>query len=106
MVPIEQAIALSVVMFVIGAVGALVRRNLLVVLMSLQLMLGAAGLAFVAFNRAWASDAAAGVLAGQLFVLAAVVVAAAQLALALALVVALVRKRSSLDIEDLDHLKW
>lgn len=106
MIAVDQVIALSVVMFIIGTIGALTRRNLLVVLMSLQLMLGAAGLAFVGFNRVWASGAGAGALGGQIFVLVAIVVAAGQLALGLALVAALVRKRSSLDIEDLGRLKW
>ena len=60
----------------------------------------------VGFNRVWASGAAAGALGGQIFVLVAIVVAAGQLALGLALVAALVRKRPSLDIEDLGRLKW
>lgn len=106
MISVDQVLALSIVMFIIGTIGALTRRNLLLVLMSLQLMLGAAGLAFVGFSRVWASGAAAGALGGQIFVLVAIVVAAGQLALGLALVAAVVRKRSSLDIEDLGRLKW
>ena len=96
---VALVVALSAGLFVIGAVGAVTRRNLLVVLASLQLMLGAALLAFVAFAQRGGSS-------GAVFALIAIAVGAAQLALALALVVAWARKRASLNIEDLDQLKW
>ena len=102
----ESAAVLSAALFVAGAVGVLTRRNLLVVLLSLQLMLGAAALAFVAFARLDASRLAAEGSPGPVFALIAIVVGAAQLTLALGLVVSLVRRRASLDVEDLDLLKW
>ena len=103
---VEAGVVLSATLFVTGAVGVLTRRNLLVVLLSLQLMLGAAALAFAAFARLGTSPLVDEASPGPVFALVAIVVGAAQLALVLALVVALVRRRSSLDVEDLDLLKW
>ena len=70
MVPIEHVIGLSITLFTIGVVGALVRRNLIVILMSIELMLNAVNLALVGFNRVWAVGAMGeGRLDGQIFVL-------------------------------------
>jgi NADH-quinone oxidoreductase subunit K len=100
MVPIEHAIALSGILFAIGTVGAITRRNLIVVLMSIELMLNAVNLALVAFSRLW------GNLDGQIFVLMVIVVAAAEVAVGLGIVISLFRNRESMNIEDVSLLKW
>ncbi len=100
MVPIEHAIALSAILFAIGTVGAITRRNLIVVLMSIELMLNAVNVALVAFSRLWAS------LDGQIFVLMVIVVAAAEVAVGLGIVISLFRNRESMNIEDVSLLKW
>jgi NADH-quinone oxidoreductase subunit K len=99
-VPLEHVIALSAILFAIGTVGALSRRNLVVILMSIELMLNAANLAFVGFARAWAS------VDGHVFVLMVIVVAAAEVAVGLGIVIALFRNRESVNVEDVSLLKW
>jgi NADH-quinone oxidoreductase subunit K len=100
MVPIEHAVALSGILFTIGTVGAISRRNLIVVLMSIELMLNAVNLALVAFSRLW------GNLDGQIFVLMVIVVAAAEVAVGLGIVISLFRNRESMNVEDVSLLKW
>lgn len=107
MIPFEHVIALSAALFVVGASGVLVRRNLLAVLMSIELMLTAANLAFVGFNRAWVEDGAgAAALDGQAFALVVIAVGAAQTVVGLSIVVAMFRKRGSLDLEEASLLRW
>jgi NADH-quinone oxidoreductase subunit K len=100
MIPLEHVIGLSALLFSIGAVGALTRRNLIVILMSIELMLNAANLAFVGFARAWGGPE------GQVFVLMVIVVAAAEVAVGLGIVIALFRNRESMNVEDVSLLKW
>jgi len=100
MVPIEHVIALSGILFAIGTVGAIARRNLIVVLMSIELMLNAVNVALVAFSRLW------GNLDGQIFVLMVIVVAAAEVAVGLGIVISLFRNRESVNVEDVSLLKW
>jgi NADH-quinone oxidoreductase subunit K len=97
---VNHAIALSLVLFFIGACGALARRNLIVILMSIELMLNAVNLALVAFSRQW------GDLAGQIFVLMVIVVAAAEVTVGLGIVIALFRNRESVNVEDVSLLRW
>ena len=97
---VEKAVALSALLFVLGAVGALTRRNLIVILMSIELMLNAVNLALVAFSRQW------GDLTGQVFVLMLIVVAAAEVAVGLGIVISLFRNRESVNVEDVSLLKW
>ena len=97
---VEKAVALSAILFVLGALGALTRRNLIVILMSIELMLNAVNLALVAFSRQWGNQA------GQLFVLMVIVVAAAEVAVGLGIVLALFRNRESVNVEDASLLKW
>ncbi len=108
MAPIEHVIALSAALFTIGVIGALLRRNLIVMLMSVELMLNAANLAFVGFNRIWAGSASAGVvrLDGQVFALMVITVAAAEVAVGLGIIIALVRSRDSMNVEEASLLKW
>ena len=107
MIPIEHVIGLSALLFAIGLGGAITRRNLIMILVSIELMLGAVTLAFVAFNRLWAMapDGAAR-LDGQVFALFVMALAAAQLAVGLGIVVSLMRNRDSMNVEDLSLLKW
>jgi NADH-quinone oxidoreductase subunit K len=100
MIPTDHAVALSAILFVIGTVGTITRRNLIVILMSVELMLNAVNLAFVAFARLH------GNLDGHIFVLMVIVVAACEVAVGLGIVIALFRNRESVDIEDVSLLKW
>jgi NADH-quinone oxidoreductase subunit K len=100
MIPITHAVALSGILFLLGAIGALTRRNLIAILMSIELMLNAVNLALVAFSRQW------GDVAGQLFVLMVIVVAAAEVAVGLGIVISLFRNRESVNVDDASILKW
>ena len=106
MIPLEHVVLLSAVLFGIGIVGVVTRRNLIVVLMSIELMLNAVNLAFVGFNRLWPGTATAPALDGQIFVLMVITVAAAEVAVGLGIVIALFRNRDSVDLEEVSLLKW
>jgi NADH-quinone oxidoreductase subunit K len=99
MLPIEYYITLSAVLFTIGAVGVLVRRNAIVIFMSIELMLNSANLAFVAFARLYGS------LEGQIFVFFVMAVAAAEVAVGLALIVAIFHSKKSINVDELSSLK-
>ena len=98
-VSVEHYLVLSAILFVIGAYGVLARKNILIVLMSLELMLNAANLCFVAFSRALAD------VTGQIFMIMSLTVAAAEVAVGLALIVAIYSQRESLNIDLLKFLK-
>lgn len=87
-------------LFLIGALGVLVRRNLIVILMCIELMLNGANLSLVAFSRQW------GTLDGQIFVFFVIVVAAVEVAVGLAIVISLMRNRDSVNVDDASLLKW
>jgi len=101
MIPIDHVISLSVILFVIGVLGVATRRNLIVVLMSIELMLNAVNLAFVGFNRMWPHG-----LDGQIFVLIVIAVAASEVAVGLGIVISMFRNRDSVDLEDVSLLRW
>ena len=105
-IPIEQVIALSGMLFVIGTVGALTRRNVIVILMSIELMLNSVNLALVGFNRVWAGVEGAARLDGQIFVLMIIAVAAAEVAVGLGILLAVIRNRNSLNVDDVSLLRW
>lgn len=98
-VTIEWYIALSVILFVIGSLGVMLRRNAIIIFMSVELMLNSANLAFVAFARQW------GNLDGQVLVFFVITVAAAEVAVGLALIVAIFRRKQSISVNDLNLLK-
>ena len=106
MVPLEHVIALSALLFAIGVAGVAMRRNLIVVLMSIELMLNAVNLAFVGFNRLWTGTAEAPALDGQVFVLMVITVAAAEVAVGLGIVISMFRNRDSVNLEDVSLLRW
>ncbi len=96
---IQHYLAVSMMLFCLGLLGVIMRRNLLVIYMSLELMLNAANLALVAFSRFNNK------LDGQVLVFFIITVAAAEVAVGLALIVALYRKRQSAHVEDLTSMK-
>jgi NADH-quinone oxidoreductase subunit K len=93
-------VALSVILFVIGGVGVLVRRNAIVVFMCIELMLNACNLAFVTFSRMH------GNLDGQVFAFFTMVVAAAEVVVGLAIIVTIFRTRRSASVDDANLLKY
>jgi NADH-quinone oxidoreductase subunit K len=97
-VDVSNYIALSAVMFFIGVAGVVLRRNPLIALMAIELMLNAANLALVAFARAWVNNA------GHIFVFLVVTVAAAEAAIALAIVVAVFRRAKNVDVDEVARL--
>jgi len=92
-------LAVSAIVFCIGAGGVLTRRNPLVVLLCLELMLNGANLALVAFARMWGSED------GQIFALIVMVIAAAEVTVGLGLVVAIYRRRLPIDVDELNELQ-
>lgn len=98
-VTIEWYLALSALLFTIGALGVLLRRNAIIIFMSIELMLNAANLSFVALARQM------GDLDGQIFVFFVMTVAAAEVAVGLALIVAIFRSKSSINIDEVNILK-
>lgn len=99
MVPVSYYLALSAVLFVLGISGVLLRRNALVMFMSLELMFNAGNLAFVTFARMF------GDLTGQISVFFVMSVAAAEVAIGLALIVAIFRTRHNIDLDELSTMK-
>jgi NADH-quinone oxidoreductase subunit K len=110
MISVEHYVALSSILFMIGGLGFLVRRNVLVALMSIEVMLNACNLAFVAFNRARISPVSASAYggashAGQIFAFFVIAVEAAEVAVGLAIVLAFYRLCSTVRSDDANHLK-
>ena len=100
MIPDTYYLALSAVLFALGIVGVVVRRNPLVIFMSIELALNAANLALVAFSQRWGSPE------GQTLVLFVMAVAAAEVAVGLAIIVAIFRVRQRLSVDDLSLMRW
>jgi NADH-quinone oxidoreductase subunit K len=98
-VGLEHYLVVSGLLFSLGLLGVILRRNLLVIYMGLELMLNAANLALVAFSRYTEN------LDGQVFVFFIITVAAAEVAVGLAMIVALYRKRQTAHVEDLTFMK-
>jgi len=100
MVPLDYYLILSAILFVIGVSGVVIRRNIIVILMSVELMLNAVNLTFVAFARSLGS------MDGQVIVLFVMTVAAAEAVVGLAIVIAVFRHRQTLDPQEMQLLKW
>ncbi len=96
---IYHYLTVSAILFAVGAFGVLSRRNILIVLMSLELMLNAVNLSFVAFSRAWLD------MSGHVFMVMALTVAAAEVAVGLAFVVAIYARRQTIDVDVLRMLR-
>lgn len=99
-VPVSWVLGLSAILFSLGALGVLIKRNIIVMFMSIELMLNAANIALVAFSRAH------GNLDGQIIVFFTMTLAAAEVAIGLAIIVALFRLRRTVDIDKARLLKW
>ena len=97
---VPPALVLSLVLFVVGALGVFLRRNIITVFMCVELMLNAVNLAFIAFSRA------RGTLDGQVLVFFVLTVAAAEAAVGLAIIIALHRGQGTLDVDAFRILKW
>lgn len=95
-------ILLSAALFMIGIYGAISKKNAIAVLISIELMLSAVNINFVAFNKYLTPDA----FVGQIFAIFVITVAAVEVGLGLALIIALSRRRETTQLDDLDWLKW
>jgi NADH-quinone oxidoreductase subunit K len=99
MVPIAYYLVLSAMLFSLGIAGFLIKRNVISVFISIELMLNAVNLTFVAFAHMWHQ------VSGQIFVFFVMVVAAAEAAVGLAIIIAIFRTRRSLNVDDIDLMK-
>ena len=100
MVPLNYYLILSAIIFAIGVVGVLIRRDLIIVLMSIELMLNAVNLTFIAFSRFLGS------MEGQVMVFFVMAVAAAEAVIGLAIIISTFRHRETLDPQEMQLLKW
>src|SRR3990170_3916211 len=100
MITITNYITLSAILFTIGVIGVLIRRNAIVIFMCIELMLNAVNLSFVAFAHYLNS------MQGQLFVFFTITVAAAEAAVGLAIIVAVFRNKETVNIDDINIMKW
>jgi NADH-quinone oxidoreductase subunit K len=100
MIPVSYYVAVSTLMFVIGLVGVLVRRNFLIILYSIELMLNAANINLVAFSQHLQSHV------GQILSLFIITIAAAEAAIGLAIIVVLFRRRATTNVDEINLLKW
>ncbi len=98
-VPLSWYLLLSAALFALGIVGFLIKRNLITVFMSIELMLNAVNLSFVTFAYQW------GAVKGQIFVFFVMMVAAAEAAVGLAIIIAVFRARSTLSVDRIDLMK-
>ena len=97
---LEKYLILSAILFSIGTLGVLIRRNAIVMFMCIELMLNAVNLTFIALSKHL------GNIDGQIFVFFVMTVAAAEAAVGLALMIAFFKNRESIDVEDINALKW
>jgi NADH-quinone oxidoreductase subunit K len=100
MVPLDYYLILSAIIFAIGVTGVLIRRNLIIILMSIELMLNAVNLTFIAFSNSLGS------MDGQVIVFFVMAVAAAEAVIGLAIIISVFRHRQSLDPQEMQLLKW
>ena len=105
MVPIAYYLVLSAVLFSIGVAAFLIKRNIISVFMSIELMLNAVNLTFVAFSRQWSQVTGHLQVNGQIFVFFVMVVAAAEAAVGLAIIIAVFRARNTLNVDQIDLMK-
>ena len=106
-VPTEHLLVLAAILFGLGVLGFLSRRNVIIVLASIELMLNAANLTFVAGSRAWAAEGVTGghPIQGPIFAIFVILVAAAEAAIGLAILVVYFRNRGTIAVEDINLMK-
>jgi NADH:ubiquinone oxidoreductase subunit K len=103
---LSKFLVIGALLFIIGVAGVLVRRNIIVIFMSIELILNAANLNFIAFSRYFFDTGNPNAVAGQVFTIFIIVVAAAEAAIGLGIVIALYRNRETIWVDEIDLLKW
>jgi NADH-quinone oxidoreductase subunit K len=103
---LSKFLVIGALLFIIGVAGVLTRRNIIVIFMSIELILNAANLNFIAFSRYLSETNADNALAGQIFAVFVIVVAAAEAAIGLGIVIALYRNKETIWVDEIDLLKW
>jgi NADH-quinone oxidoreductase subunit K len=103
---LAKFLVIGALLFIIGVAGVLTRRNIIVIFMSIELILNAANLNFIAFSRYLAQTGNPNALAGQIFTVFVIVVAAAEAAIGLGIVIALYRNKETIWVDEIDLLKW
>lgn len=103
---ISKFLVVAALLFIIGVAGVLTRRNIIVIFMSIELILNAANLNFIAFSRYLQETGSVNALAGQIFTVFVIVVAAAEAAIGLGIVIALYRNKETIWVDEIDLLKW
>lgn len=103
---LSKFLVIAALLFIIGVAGVLTRRNIIVIFMSIELILNAANLNFIAFSRHLQETGSMNALAGQIFTVFVIVVAAAEAAIGLGIVIALYRNKETIWVDEIDLLKW
>ena len=103
---LSKFLVIAAILFVIGVAGVLTRRNLLVIFMSIELILNAANLNFIALSRYLQETGNVNAIAGQIFTVFVIVVAAAEAAIGLGIVIALYRNKETIWVDEIHILKW
>src|ERR671930_1794414 len=103
---LSKFLVIGAILFIIGVAGVLTRRNIIVIFMSIELILNAANLNFIAFARYLQDTGSANAVAGQVFTVFIIVVAAAEAAIGLGIVIALYRNKETIWLDEIDLLKW
>lgn len=103
---LSKFLVIAALLFIIGVAGVLTRRNIIVIFMSVELILNAANLNFIAFSRYLKDTGSMNAVAGQVFAVFVIVVAAAEAAIGLGIVIALYRNRETIWLDEIDLLKW
>jgi len=103
---LSKFLVIGALLFIIGVAGVLTRRNIIVIFMSIELILNAANLNFIAFSRYLSAMGNVDAVAGQIFAVFVIVVAAAEAAIGLGIVIALYRNKETIWVDEIDLLKW
>jgi len=103
---LSKFLVIAAILFIIGVAGVLTRRNIIVIFMSIELILNAANLNFIAMSRYLQQTGNANAVAGQIFTVFVIVVAAAEAAIGLGIVIALYRNKETIWVDEIDLLKW
>lgn len=103
---LSKFLVIGALLFIIGVAGVLTRRNIIVIFMSIELILNAANLNFIAFSRYLQDTGNVNAIAGQVFTVFVIVVAAAEAAIGLGIVIALYRNKETIWVDEIDILKW
>ena len=103
---LSKFLVIGALLFIIGVAGVLTRRNIIVIFMSIELILNAANLNFIAFSRYLSAMGNVNAVAGQIFAVFVIVVAAAEAAIGLGIVIALYRNKETIWVDEIDLLKW